>query len=211
MRLKICDGCESSSLHTYVTKGPSRRKRDWTPTRPAVGTWSASPSRLALSLMRKLNCTRATRYSRKPNWASVSSICKLLYPSTKHCFPQQLVLRRRFLLFSYSVSIILGDSSADAAAWPVQHLTLSVSPLADSSFLSPFYPPYCLSLFISTLTKSPDLSILSIIPQSPPSCLPNCSHCICSIKYFEALLYTNLSFIILYMNFHQLFSLLVLL
>lgn len=93
-----------------------------------------------------------------------------------------------------------------SSIWP-----LSVSPLADSSFLSPFYPPYCLSLFISTLTKSPDLSILSIIPQSPPSCLPNCSHCICSIKYFEALLYTNLSFIILYMNFHQLFSLLVLL
>lgn len=140
MRLKICDGCESSSLHTYVTKGPSRRKRDWTPRRPAVGTWSASPSRLALSLMRKLNCTRATRYSRKPNWASVSSICKLLYPSTKHCFPQQLVLRRRFLLFSYSVSIILGDSSADAAAWPVQHLTPQCVALSWFQLPLPFLP-----------------------------------------------------------------------
>lgn len=126
--------------------------------------------------------------------------------------PQQLVFRRCFLLFSYSVSIILGDSSADAAAWPVQHLTTQYVALSWFQLPAPLSTLLTVSIFSSLL--SPKVLIwvfFLIITQSPPLYLPNCSRCICSIKYFEALLYTNLSFIILYINFHQLFSLLVLL
>ena len=99
-----------------------------------------------------------------------------------------------------------------AAAWPVQHLTPQYVALSWFQLPAPLSTLLTDSIFSSLLSPKVLIWVFSLITtQSPPLYSPNCSHCVCSIKYCEALLHTTLTLIILYIHFHQLLSLLVLL
>lgn len=102
----------------------------------------------------KLNCTQTIPYSCNPNYVLLLSlVCKLLYPSIKHCFSQHLssfTYWEPLIWLSVFICSILGDSRVD------KHRQLNIRPLVPCSC-----PLHCLNLCCLYSPQSPDLSILS--------------------------------------------------